>query len=1020
MYSPVFRFPRLLVAALLALFAALTSAHAQRMELSDSSASAVTVESVEIKTEVTGRIAVTTYDLVFRNPNDRILEGTFVFPLLDGQSIVRFGLDINGVLREAVPVDKIKGRIVFEEIERRRVDPGLLEQTAGNNYRARIFPIPARGTRRIMIAYQEDILRGTGEAAYRLNLDFPQRLKTFRLAVSAFAEGATAQARTTLGLTLPAWRDGKFMDLERSNFDAHGLLEISLPPTRHPRVLTGRHGDKSYFYAEAAVGVTARPRPAPKVVGLLWDSSGSARERDHAKEFALLDAWFAALANVEVRLIRLRDEAEPARSFTVRQGNWKTLRRELDLTDYDGATSLDGLKDDPTVDEWVLFSDGLINFSVTPATAHLALHGPVHTVLASVSADPSWLRGVSARHEGEFVNLLELTAPAASTRLRSQAPRVLRVESSPREVAEVFPERGTPLSTGPLVVTGILRGEQATVRLSIGTSTADAETVELVVHAGENPSTLAARGWAVAKIGHLSVNRTAHRADIRRTSRDFGIVTADTSLIVLETLNDYARYEIEPPAELQSEWANFQRNRRAPVADNAQKFYDQHLENVVRAFNERIAWWEKPHPKHTPEVLPNLPVYPRTSLAPRFMLPTWVNLAPSGNPGTEGTSTLADAARAAGGNDVVRLEAFVVTTERESFSTARSSQRLSASTAQAPSTGGRTRSPAAARAAPAISTSDPSAIVLQPWSPYSAYLERIERASDSYQAYLEEREDHARQPGFFLDVANLFFENKEPALARRILSNLAELQLEDVALLRVLAHRLVQAERPDLALPLFERVLALRPDEPQSRRDLALACADVKQYQRAIDLLWEIASQTWSDRFPEVEIIALNELNAIAATCGEELDLSRVDARLRRNLPVQTRIVVTWDTNDCDIDLWVTDPNGEKAIYNHPRTFQGGLISCDFTGGYGPEEFLLRDPKPGKYRAKINYYGDGRQTAFGPVTAQIRLITGFGTAAQTEKRSTLRLENRNQTVDAGTFVIANPVAKLPLKPAPGD
>jgi Ca-activated chloride channel family protein len=270
-------------------------------------------------------------------------------------------------------------------------------------------------------------------------------------------------------------------------------------------------------------------------------------------------------------------------------------------------------------------------------------------------------------------------------------------------------------------------------------------------------------------------------------------------------------------------------------------------------------------------------------------------------------------------------------------------------------------------------------------------------------------------------VANFFFDRGDAALGRRILSNLAELQLEDVALLRVLAHRLTQADRADLALPIFERVLALRPDEPQSRRDLALACADLKRYQRAVDLLWEIVAQTWSPRFPQIELIALGELNAIAASCGEALDLSNVDPRLRKNLPVQTRVVLTWDANDCDIDLLVSDPNAETAIYNHPLTYQGGRMSSDFTGGYGPEEFLLRDPKPGKYRAKINYYGDRRQTALGPVTAQVRLITGFGTPTQQEKRLTVHLEDQRQTLDVGSFVIA-PTAKkrLAAAPASGD
>ena len=40
------------------------------------------------------------------------------------------------------------------------------------------------------------------------------------------------------------------------------------------------------------------------------------------------------------------------------------------------------------------------------------------------------------------------------------------------------------------------------------------------------------------------------------------------------------------------------------------------------------------------------------------------------------------------------------------------------------------------------------------------------------------------------------------------------------------AHRLNQIGERELAIDLFEKVLKLRPEEPQSHRDLALALAD--------------------------------------------------------------------------------------------------------------------------------------------------------------------------------------------------
>src|ERR1019366_4124325 len=116
----------------------------------------------------------------------------------------------------------------------------------------------------------------------------------------------------------------------------------------------------------------------PSVVGLLWDASGSGRERAHEKELALLDAWFATVRDVEVQLTVFRDRAAVPLGFKVKNGDWSKLRKELEKTVYDGATSFDGLVDDPTVGEWLMFSDGLVNYGTAQSATTLPLHAPVH------------------------------------------------------------------------------------------------------------------------------------------------------------------------------------------------------------------------------------------------------------------------------------------------------------------------------------------------------------------------------------------------------------------------------------------------------------------------------------------------------------------------------------------------------------------------------------------------------------------------------------------------------------------
>jgi len=316
---------------------------------------------------------------------------------------------------------------------------------------------------------------------------------------------------------------------------------------------------------------------------------------------------------------------------------------------------------------------------------------------------------------------------------------------------------------------------------------------------------------------------------------------------------------------------------------------------------------------------------------------------------------------------------------------------------------------AAAKAANAVAApgNDSIEIRLQPWAPDSPYARRLRDAEpkDLYRVYLDERESHRTSTAFFLDVADLLFAKGQRLLAMRVLSNLAEMNLENRHILRVLGYRLLQAGDATAALPVFRRVRDLSPNEPQSHRDLGLAYAATGQSQKAVDALYEVVSRPWHGRFPEVELIALAELNAIVATSSVRLDMGRIDPRLLKNLPLDLRAVLTWDADNTDIDLWVTDPNGEKAFYGNRLTWQGARMSADFTGGYGPEEFSLKVAKPGKYKVEAQFYGHRQQIVAGATTLQVKLTSKFGTRAAKDQLVTLRLKSGRDVVLVGEFEV---------------
>jgi Flp pilus assembly protein TadD len=318
-----------------------------------------------------------------------------------------------------------------------------------------------------------------------------------------------------------------------------------------------------------------------------------------------------------------------------------------------------------------------------------------------------------------------------------------------------------------------------------------------------------------------------------------------------------------------------------------------------------------------------------------------------------------------------------------------------------------------------------ASITIQPWDPNVPWLVALKAAAPgkAYETYLALRQKHAG-PGFTLDCAGFFLRSGDRAIGLRVLTNLAELRLDDAALLRVLAWRLSEAGELDQAVEILEKVLRLRPEEPQSRRDLALVLSDRADARgrpddasRAVALLWEVGRQAWQ-KTPDIEIVSLMELNRVLARASRrgwtQVDKAApVDPRVKKLLDLDVRISLSWDADNTDVDLHVTEPTDEHAFYGHRDTRMGGLVSNDVTTGYGPEEYVVRRALPGAYDIRVHYYGSRQQTLVGPATLVATVYTNRGRPDEKRQVLTLRLDNQPKELERiGVVRIGPPEAQI--------
>jgi len=959
------------------------------------------ITHVEVDARIFGYLAQTSMKLTFHNPQNRPLAGELYFPLPQGATVSGYALDIQGKLVDGVVIEKDRGRQVLEKEIRKGVDPGLVEWTRGNNFRTRVFPIPARGSRTVRVQYVSELPPGSSGTSWGLPLNFRQKVDSFRLRV----EVVRAPARPVVarggpeGLAFQPWQDGFAAEKTLQGATLSQDLVIDLPETQKQKVLVEKddRGDVYFMVNDFPQPPAAQEAGKPKRIVLFWDASGSRGRADRKRETELLKRFLAG-ADVQVDVVVFRDAAEPMQRFQSKGGDASALLAHLEKVPYDGGTQLGCISpgpDFPQPDLYLLFSDGL---STIGREDVVNLKAPLLAISADVSANHPLLESLAARSGGQYLNLARLDDAAALTLMGKPVFSFLSASLDGKDVAAadlVYPSLPQAVQ-GRFSLAGRLTdvSKPATVILSYGLAgKASVQSTVEISPAQAASGTMLRRLWAQKKVDQLMAHPKANEAEIVATGKAFGLVTPGTSLIVLETLEQYLEHAIAPPRTLPEMRDKYLAEMDARTARKKQEDASK-LDRVLAMWQQRLKWWETEFK------------YPKDF---KYRDQDKKDAAPARDGGQGG-----------GGAFMPRVAAPAPAAPRLPASPAERTAGLFAE--DLPKNG--------KPGADSSRTPEPG-VVIKEWDPKTPYIEAIKKAplETRYEAYLAQRKAYAASPAFFLDCGDYFLKNEQEAIGLRVLSNLAELELENAALIRVLAYKLFQVGQLELAAMLFEEALKMRPEEPQSFRDLALVLSRraaqeqrllaiarmtpaqahehtermLADYRRSLELLAKVVMNKW-DRFEEIEVIALMELNEVWAEAQRAAPgqlKCPVDERLIKLLDCDVRIVMTWDADMTDMDLHVVEPSGERAFYGHNRTTIGGLVSKDFTQGYGPEEYILRKAMHGMYRIEANFYGSSAASVQGAVTVQAEVITNFGRANEKRRSLTLRLTEKKETFEIG-------------------
>ncbi len=122
----------------------------------------VQISSVSVNVNIQQQIATTTMEISLRNNTPRPQEAQMLVPVPDAATIRSFGFD--GVSKEpnAKILPKSEAEAIYGSIVNKMRDPALLEFAGYNLVRSSVFPIPANGTQKVTLVY-ENLLPADGE-----------------------------------------------------------------------------------------------------------------------------------------------------------------------------------------------------------------------------------------------------------------------------------------------------------------------------------------------------------------------------------------------------------------------------------------------------------------------------------------------------------------------------------------------------------------------------------------------------------------------------------------------------------------------------------------------------------------------------------------------------------------------------------------------------------------------------------------------------------------------------------------
>ncbi len=720
-----------------------------------------------------------------------------------------------------------------------------------------------------------------------------------------------------------------------------------------------------------------------KKITIYWDTSLSMKDKDIAKEIALLDSFFNNTPSVEVELIVFSNTINLQKSFNIVNTDWSSLKEELLKTTYDGVAFYDVLLEQTTSDINFLFTDG------TEVIDKLIINKSTPTFVISSTPKSNFrvLINQSLKSKGKYINLSKITIQQALIKLNIEGAKII-------EISRIqLPKQSTntaKIILSNTILKGIVYGSEgvlvgATIKIdgkALGVVTddkgkfnlkVDKGNVLIVSFLGKKTKKVVVENSPTLEILLVSDENELDEVVVKSVSKN---ETINTGFGKTEKKKlGYAVKSINSE-NLNGAATDVSMSLQGKVGAAKQGQNSDLSQIVFRANSFLLNMYPLIVIDGSPIARSNSKFGGRVELT-NFIDPNNIanitilkGLAATNRWGSEGS------------NGVILITTKIALADVKS---------------KKPYNKALVRDNNFTENLTLVNTSINEKYIME--------FKGFKTLSEVYNHYIKQRINYISNPLYFVNISDYISQWGNKELTSKILSNILEIYPEDVTLLKLVAYKAEQQQDFFLAKRIYEKIVKLKPSDSQSYRDLALIYQETANYQEALAIYNDIQNNKYVGvNFSGIQKNIDNEMKRLLLQHKNELDLTGIAKHnlYPKNVDYDARIVFDWNDCTANFDLQFVNPQKKFFTWSHTKTENALRLNDEKTQGYNTEEFLLIESEKGEWQ--INIESKVPQSKK-PIILKYTVYKNYGKASETKESKLLILNNIKEKQMVGKIVI---------------